>query len=147
VKEENNETITRVADLNTASRNVNLHVKVLEKSEPKEVTSRRTGETHRVSEILIGDESGTILLSAWDDMIEKIETGKTYDVKNAYISVFQNSMRLSLGKYSTITQSDEEIADEDINRDNNMSSKTVQYRPRSRGRRRSNWFDRGRRRF
>jgi len=147
VKEENNETITRVADLNTASRNVNLHVKVLEKSEPKEVTSRRTGETHRVSEILIGDESGTILLSAWDDMIEKIETGKTYDVKNAYISVFQNSMRLSLGKYSTITQSDEEIADEDINRDNNMSSKTVQYRPRGRGRRRLNRFDRGRRRF
>ena len=120
--------LTKIADLTPRSKRVNLKVRVLEKDEPKIVFSRATGEQHRVAEALVGDETGVILMSLWNETIEKVETDATYMLKNAKITIFNNTMRLALGRLGSIDRVPEDIPEEQINRENNMSEKRYERR-------------------
>lgn len=114
----------KVAELRPFQKRVELIVKVVEKTEEREVTSRLDNTTHRVSEALVGDETGTILLTLWDDLIDKIEQDKVYKVTNGYTSLFKNTLRMNIGRYGTIEDSSEEIGE--VNTDNNVSEKEIQ---------------------
>ncbi len=121
---------TKVSELRTSSRGVNLRVHVLNVLEPRSVFSRYTGERHTVTEALVGDDTGTVLLTLWDKDGEKVEVGKTYDLRNVRVTVFKNSIRLSLGRNGEISESSVEISEDSVNKDNNVSEKVV---TRSRG--------------
>lgn len=110
-----------IADLRPYAKKVDITAKVLEKNEIREVTSKLDNTSHKVTEVLVGDASGTVLLTLWDDMIENVEVGKTYSVKNGYTSMFKNSVRMNIGRYGTLEESKEEIAE--INQENNISDK------------------------
>ena len=122
-----------VSDLRPGLRGINLKVKAGPKNEIREVVSKKTGDTLRVTEVLIGDETGSILLTLWNDDIDKAETDHNYEITNSYTTVFKGSLRLNLGKYGSIEESDEESPTE-INEENNLSSKVYEqkqsYRPR-----------------
>ncbi|MHA1143206.1 MAG: single-stranded DNA-binding protein [Candidatus Helarchaeota archaeon] len=107
--------------------NINLKVKCVEKSEIREVTSKKDGSTHRVAEAVIGDETGAIILTLWDDSIDKVEPDKCYNIINAYTSIFRGNLRLNLGKFGQLEDSDEEIPE--VSLDNNLSDKKY-MRPR-----------------
>ena len=68
----------KVAELKPRMKNITITFKVIEKSEPREVTSRRDQETHRVLDAVVGDSTGTVTVPLWDDSIENIEEGATY---------------------------------------------------------------------
>jgi len=110
-----------VSDLGPKQKNMNLKIKCDELNEVREVTSKKDGSTHRVTEALIGDETAAILLTIWDDTIDRVEIGKNYVVKNTYTSIFRGSLRLNLGKYGELEDSTEEIGD--VNKENNLSDK------------------------
>ena len=112
-----------IADLAPGTRGVELKVKVVEKKDEREVTVKATGQQHRVGEFIVGDESGTIILSLWDEAIDKMEVNGIYEVKNAYVSTFRNSMRLNTGRYGTIEPSEGEF---EVNAENNVSDKFVE---------------------
>ena len=76
-----------------------------------------------MAEAKVADSTGCIILTLWDDNIEKLKEGKTYELKNAYVNLFQNKMRLNIGRNSTLLESEEEI--EDLNLDNDLSEKEV----------------------
>ena len=78
-----------VSDLRPNAKSVNLKFKVVSKSEPREVTSRRDGSTHKVVEAVIGDETGIIKMTLWDDQIDMLEENKTYELSNGYVGFFQ----------------------------------------------------------
>lgn len=115
----------KVSELKTGSRGVNLRVCVLNVLEPRSVFSRYTGERHTVTEALVGDDSGMVLLTLWDDDGKKVEVGKTYDLRNVRVTVFKNSIRLSLGRNGRISESSVKVPIEVVNRDNNISEKVV----------------------
>ncbi|MGQ4913854.1 MAG: hypothetical protein ACP6IU_03775 [Candidatus Asgardarchaeia archaeon] len=125
-----------VSDLRPNAKSVNLKFKVVSKSEPREVTSRRDGSTHKVVEAIIGDETGIIKMTLWDDQIDMIEENKTYELSNGYVGFFQNTLRLNIGRYGEVKESDEDISE--VNMENNMSERV--YQRRFSGRR----FDRSR---
>ncbi len=120
-----------VSDLGPKMKNMNLKIKCNNLNEVREVTSKKDGSTHRVTEALIGDETAAILLTIWDDTIDKVEVGKNYLIKNCYTSVFRGSLRLNLGKYGEIDDSTEEIGD--VNTENNLSDKQYEQPRRSFG--------------
>ena len=62
MRDENAESV-KIGDLNTYSSNVETVVKVVSKTEPKKVSSRRDWSTHRIAEALVGDETGSIYLT------------------------------------------------------------------------------------
>ena len=82
-----------------------------------------------MAEALVADETGSILLTLWNDTIDEVREGDTYDVRNGYITLFRGSMRLNTGRYGSLTPS-EEIIDE-TNEANNMSDRQYEEEPRS----------------
>lgn len=134
----------KVGDLNSYSRRVYTVVKVMSKTEVREVTSRKDMSTHRVAEALVGDDSGSIYLTLWDDVLDEVEEGLIMNIKDAYVNLFRGSMRLNLGRYGSY-ETLEEAPFEDVNLDNNLSSKVFEQQSGGYGRQRSRGY--GQRRY
>ena len=127
-----------------------MTVKVISINSVREVTSRRDGSSHQVTEALVADETGAVLLTLWDDAIGEVNVGDVYDVRNGYVRLFRGSMRLNTGRLGSLTPSEEAI--DETNVDNNMSDRQYEQERRSYGgggygRRQSypRRYDRGRR--
>ncbi|MBU0662666.1 MAG: single-stranded DNA-binding protein [Candidatus Diapherotrites archaeon] len=108
-----------VAEIKPFSKKVDVTVKVLDKNEVREVTSKLDNSQHKVTEALVGDATGTILLTLWDDAIESIEVGKSYAITNGYTSTFKDSLRLNIGRYGEFKEAEKEVAE--VKEDNNIS--------------------------
>ena len=124
---------TKVNQLSPNSREINLLAKILQLGEVREVTNRNTGEQHRVMDVLIGDETGTVYFSAWNEQIDEIVENETYQFLNSKTILFKRNIRLSLGKAGYVESSDTKI--ENIDMENNISDAehedTRRYRRRS----------------
>jgi replication factor A1 len=150
--------ITKVKDLTPQSNRVNVLVKVTGVGAPKEIPSRFGGEAKKVAEATVGDETGTVILSLWQDQIGSIQEGDVLSIENGYISLVQGHMRLNVGKYGKMTKSDKDIPN--VNSEVNVSAAEHErerrpFRPRYGGgfggyrssSRQGGYRDRGRRRY
>jgi len=111
----------KVSEIRPYAKKIDLVVRAISKNGEREVSSRLDSSTHKVTEALVGDESGTVLLTLWDDAIAKVEEGKTYKLTNAYASFFKNSLRINLGRFGTAEENAESV--ENVNSENNLSEK------------------------
>jgi ssDNA-binding replication factor A large subunit len=109
----------KIAELTPRMSGVGVTFKVIEISDAREVISRRDGSTNQVASAVIGDESGIVTLPLWNDMIGEVEPGKVYSLTNAYTGLFRGNLRLKVGRDSTLSLSDIEIPD--INMENDLS--------------------------
>lgn len=114
----------KVQELRVGSQRVNIDLKVVEKLEERAVTFRADGSQHRVADVLVGDESGCIILTLWDDVIDQVKTGDTLRIENGYISVFKSTLRLNVGRYGKLSRSRVEISA--VNLQNNLSTRRIQ---------------------
>lgn len=124
----------KIEELTPQSRGINIVVKVLSKSEIREVVTRRDGSNHRVCDATVGDETGTIIVTLWDDTIDEIIEDETISIKNGYISLFRSSMHLNIGRYGSFEKIEEEVIAE-VNTENNVSEKTYEQERRYSNRR------------
>jgi len=122
----------KVAELSPEAKNVNIVVKVIKIMEVKEVTDRVSGRTNRVAEAEVGDETGKVLLTLWNENIDKVKEGENIEIRNGYVGFFKGGMRLNVGRQGQLLHSDEEIGE--INEENNMSEKNfgarASFKPR-----------------
>lgn len=116
----------KVESLRPYQKKVNLTIKVLSKNEAREVTSKLDDSKHSVTEALVGDDTGTVLLTLWDDDIARVEAGKTYDIINGFTSLFKNSLRLNVGRYGELKEGSAEITQ--VNEENNLSGSIEEKR-------------------
>ncbi len=123
------EELTKIKDLNPNAKRVNVLAKVLHKGEPKEINTRY-GETKHVTEAVVGDETGTIIMSLWNDQADLVSEGETIYVDNGYISLVRGHMRLNVGKYGSIKKSEEEIGE--VNEELDMSAEEHERQYQSR---------------
>lgn len=133
----------KVGELTSTSRAVNVIAKTVSKSEVRNIAAGRDGAPHRVSDALVGDDTGCVYLTLWDDNIEKVKEGDTVNVKNGYINLFRGNMRLNVGRYGTLEIAEKPFEGE-VNTENNVSSKVYErprreYRERSYGGRRGGY--------
>lgn len=120
MKSDKKSELVKIGSLERYSRNIETIVKVVSKNEPRRVTSSRDLSTHTVCDALVGDETGCIYLTLWDNDVDKIAEGEILGIKNAYINIFRGSMRLSLGRQGTY-ESLEDAPFEEIDLENNLS--------------------------
>jgi len=127
----------KVEDLTPNSRRVNIVVKVDSKGEVREVTSTRDMMTNRVCDILVGDGTGSIVMSAWNEVIDDLDEGDTIQIQNGYVKLFRGNMRLNVGRYGSCTKLEESDIEE-VNTENNVSDAHYEqertYRPYQRQR-------------
>ena len=120
----------KVDALKPSLRNVNVTVKVVDIGEPRSVTSRKDASVHRVAEALIGDETGCVLLTLWDDQISAFTNGDVIEVKNGYTSLFRGFLRMNIGRQGTAEKVDRDVGE--VNTENNLSKERHEsfwYRP------------------
>jgi replication factor A1 len=135
----------KVGELTPASRAVNVKAKVVSKSEVRNIATGRDGAPHNVCDALVGDETGSVYLTLWDDNIEKINEGDTISVGNGYVTLFRGNMRLNIGRYGTVEAAKEPMTGE-VNTENNLSNKVYEQERRPfRGRGRGDYGGRERR--
>ncbi|MHA1125501.1 MAG: hypothetical protein ACTSO7_10675 [Candidatus Heimdallarchaeota archaeon] len=100
----------KIIDLKADMRNVDIRFRVIEKGEIKEITNRE-GKTLNLSEVEVGDDTGRIFLTVWDDGIELLEIEDVGEVQNGFIKVIRGELRLNIGKYGKLAKiEDKEFA-------------------------------------
>lgn len=109
----------KVEGLKPGFRNVNVIVKVVNVGPPRTVFLRRDRAEHRVAEALVGDETGSILLTLWDDQIDIFGPNEVLEIRNGYTSLFRGTVRLNIGRYGTAEKVEKEIGE--VNTENNLS--------------------------
>jgi replication factor A1 len=119
----------KVGDLTPQSKAVNVLAKVVSKTEIREIPMGRDGSPHKVSDALVGDETGVVYLTLWDDNIEKVNEGDSIRVENGYVTLFKGNIRLNIGKYGKLEPAKEPLTVE-VNTENNVSSKAYEQERR-----------------
>jgi len=94
---------TLIADLQPNVYSVNLLCRVITIN-PKEITVK--GENKKIFYGIIGDESGTIPFTAWNEL--DVKKGDTIDVSNAYTREWQGSVQLNFGDRASIEKTDKD---------------------------------------
>jgi len=118
----------KIEKLTPGSREVNLIAKVVSKSQVRNVGAMDYDE-HRVADALIGDVTGCVYLTLWDDNIDKINEGATISISKGYVNLFRGNMRLNIGRYGSFELLAESPITE-VKTENNLSDKQYeQERP------------------
>ena len=87
--------------------------KVLEISEVR-TFQRKDGTSGKVGNLLLGDSTGTVRVTLWDDRTEflnQVEYGDTVDLVNAYAreNAFTQKVKLQVGNRSIIKKSEKKV--------------------------------------
>ena len=77
-----------------------MPVKILSLEEPRSMDNGTM-----ICEGLVGDETGTVIMSFWNDECETVENGLTIDLKDARANLVRGHMRISLGKHGSMKKS------------------------------------------
>ncbi|MCI4349280.1 MAG: single-stranded DNA-binding protein [Thermoplasmata archaeon] len=123
-------TLTKVRDLTPSSKQVNVHAKVINVGEAKEVMGK-FGDPRKVAEAVIGDDTATITLSLWNEQIGSIAKDDVILIDNGYVSLVRGHMRLNVGRYGTLTKSTDPIGE--VNQTLDMSQQEFESERRSFG--------------
>jgi replication factor A1 len=91
----------KIDELTPRTGRVNMPVKVLSLEEPRSMDNGTV-----ICEGLVGDETGTVIMSFWNDECETVENGMTINLKDARANLVRGFMRLSLGKKGSMTVSE-----------------------------------------
>ncbi len=94
--------ITRIADVAEGSQRYIVEGTVDGISDSREVFSRKDGKYHQVAEATLRDDSASIKLVLWDDMIRQVRVDERVRVETAYVSTFRDEMQLNVSKYGRI---------------------------------------------
>ncbi|MEM1521419.1 MAG: hypothetical protein QW407_03080 [Thermofilaceae archaeon] len=115
--------VLKVKDLKPYSKWFTITVKILKLNDEKTVFSRKDGAQHRVADAIVGDETGTVIMSVWDDDIDKIREiiGSTVRIRNGFTTLYRGSLRLTLSRFSTLERIEDEITE--VNEKFNVSER------------------------
>ena len=93
----------KIEDLRDRARRVDIEVKVVEKSDSREVRSRYRNETYQVADAIVEDDTGRIKLTLWNEQIDQVDVGDMIRIENGYVTSFRGELQLNSGKYGTLT--------------------------------------------
>ncbi|GKU96382.1 hypothetical protein SLEP1_g9623 [Rubroshorea leprosula] len=118
----------KVDDLKPGTSGHTLTVKVVETTPVKTAQKPNKGRSFlprpappaRISECLVGDETGSIIFTARNEQVDLMKQGATVILRNAKILMFKGTtMRLAVDKWGRIEVT--EPADIVVKEDNNLS--------------------------
>jgi replication factor A1 len=121
------EEITKIENLTPEHKKVNILAKVVKIGEEQEIPSR-FGAPTKLSEVIVGDDTATVILTLWRDQIGSVGENETIMISNGYVSLVKGHMRLNVGKYGKMTKSEEGI--ESVNEEVNVSDREYEQQRR-----------------
>ena len=112
-KVEYQEKFTPIADIKADVDNINISGRVLDVAEIR-TFEKKDGSTGRVGNILLGDPTGKIRLTLWDektDFLDEIDFDETIEVLHAYSreNAFNQQIELNLGSRGIIQKTEKKV--------------------------------------
>ncbi|MFX0136239.1 MAG: hypothetical protein ACFFDN_21545 [Candidatus Hodarchaeota archaeon] len=104
----------KIKDLTPTSKKINLIGKCIEKED-----IRQTKNDNNVMDALLGDETGCVFLTVWNEDIDIMNEGESYLILNGYMSSFREKLYLNIGKYGKLMISEKKI--KEVNTEKNIS--------------------------
>jgi replication factor A1 len=95
----------KIAQITEKTRTVNIHFKVLRKDKSRIVTQRASGRKFKVAECVVGDQTGKMKLTLWNEDIDIIEENRTYTLLSGSNTVYDECMFLTKGRYGELSES------------------------------------------
>jgi replication factor A1 len=92
----------KIQDLRVGMKKICINAEVLETAQPSKVHTQFR-DNAMVSNAVIGDDSGTVLLCLWDQQVGSVHVGDCIEVKNAHVAMFKGEKQLRLGKNGSVT--------------------------------------------
>ncbi|HYW01608.1 MAG TPA: hypothetical protein VE862_09070 [Candidatus Acidoferrum sp.] len=93
-----------IGTISSQTASIDISVFILAKGKTQEI-KRTTGETMKLSTLLVGDGTGVIQLSLWDDKatnFNQFNEGDFLQLRNATVTEWSGNLRLNLGKSGEI---------------------------------------------
>lgn len=85
---------------------VDIRVRVVSK-EPQRKVKTKDGVEHIVVDARVGDRTGAVVMSLWDDLTDEVEVGDMIDIQNGYVTRFKGRLRLNLSRYGHVRKIEE----------------------------------------
>jgi hypothetical protein len=92
----------KIEDIRVGMKKINVAAEVKEVSEPSKVHTQFR-DNAVVSNAVIEDGTGKILLCLWDQQVNTVRTGDYIEVKGAHVAMFKGERQLRLGKNGSVT--------------------------------------------
>jgi len=91
-----------IGGLRVGMKHVNLSAKVLEISKSVSVFTR-FGSSAVLANALIGDKTGTIKLTLWNEQIDSVSVGDNVQIRDAQAFAFRGEKQLRIGRKGTLS--------------------------------------------
>jgi len=95
-----------VRDLEDKAGGISIRLRVISKEQPR-IVKTKDGKEHTVVDVQVGDRTGTVYLSLWDERITEVEIDDIIDVENGYVSRFKGRLRLNIGKFGKLEKTED----------------------------------------
>lgn len=123
--------LSKVKDLGPATKQVSLIARVMSIGERRTIDSK-FGSSRTLCEAVVGDETGTVILTLWEAQIGQVAAEDVVKVNNGYVSLVRGRIRLNVGKYGSLEKVGTDVPE--VNKGNDMSAAEHDSPPReSRG--------------
>jgi RimJ/RimL family protein N-acetyltransferase len=93
---------TKIADVADDDQKYIIEGTVEKISEIREVFSRKDNKNHQISDVVLSDDSGSMKLVLWNEMIPQVKENERIRVETAYVSSFKDEMQLNISKFGRI---------------------------------------------
>lgn len=92
---------------------IDVMAKVLTKDQQHQTITKQSQQLKK-SDCVIGDKTGSIKLTLWEELISTVECGNTYWFRSVKVRMFDDSKYLSTNPSTAIEPAQEEISDVDL---------------------------------
>ncbi len=89
-----------IKDIRPNTGNIEVVGEITDKGEPRGF--EKFGKKGQVCKSTLADATGSVVLTLWNEDIEKVNVGDTIKVKNGWCSAYKGEVQLSTGKYGKI---------------------------------------------
>ena len=90
----------KIVDLKVRQSNVEVEGEISALGEVK--TFQKFGKEGKVMSATLKDDSGKIILSLWNDDVDKIKVGDKVKITNGYVNEFQGEKQLTAGRFGKL---------------------------------------------
>lgn len=90
----------KISELKSGQGKVDIEVTVKNKADSR--VFNKYGKDLKVANATVEDESGEIILSLWNEDIDKVNVGDKVKIVNGYVSEFNGTRQLTSGKFGKL---------------------------------------------
>jgi len=123
----------KISSLKEGEDNVNVKVRVIHVEEPKIINTRKGAK--RISEAIVGDETGRIKLTLWGKHAGTLREGDAVEIRGAWTTSYRGDVQLNVGFRGDI----ERISSEEVPNPDEIPEETPKASNKWSARRGSTW--------